>query len=202
LQILTIEHVEVKKCLTSINRYKWASTQEIDIKRETNWTKIWTHSFIPIEIRDFSFKSVNNYLYFNGHISHFSNDISPECTFCTVEKRLPAPKETNKHFFRDCPTTYSFTNEYFTSILSNFNIQFSTDWLLIGSPSTLPKYINFILNIEILLISFFLFSMRLKKKKPLMINFKAYSNWNRKLLKKSNYYSNSFQKFSNPFDPG
>jgi len=118
------------------------------------------------------------------------------------KKQINAPKETNKHFFLDCPTTCSFTNEYFGSFLSNLHIQFSADWLLIGSPSTLPKYLNFILNIEILLVCFFLFQMRLKKKKPLMINFRAYSNWNRKLLKKSNYYSNSFQKFSNPFDPG
>ena len=115
---------------------------------------------------------------------------------------MPAPKETIKHFFIDCPTTGYFTNNHFDSLLSNYNIEFSADWLLLGSPSTLPKYLNFILNIEILLISCFLFQMRVKNKTPLSINFKAYSEWNRKLFLKYTYYNDSYQKFSNPFDPG
>lgn len=199
---LTTDNQEIKKCVSTVNRYKWASATEIDVKREISWTKTWTLSFIPIEMRDFSFKSINNYLYFNGHISHFSNEVSPACTFCILEKRLPAPKETIKHFFIDCPTTGYFTNNHFDSLLSNYNIEFSADWLLLGSPSTLPKYLNFILNIEILLISCFLFQMRVKNKTPLSINFKAYSEWNRKLFLKYTYYNDSYQKFSNPFDPG
>ena len=199
---LALDNQDIKKCVSSTNRHKWASTEEIDINREITWTKTWTFSFIPIEMRDFSFKSVNNYLYFNGQISHFSNEVSPECTFCILNKRLPAPKETIKHFFLDCPTTNSFTIEHFSSFLSNFNLHFSINWLLLGSPSNIPKYLSFIINIEILIISCFLFQMRLKKKQPLTVNFKAYSEWNRKLLKKNSYYDKSFQKFLNPFDPG
>jgi hypothetical protein len=39
----------------------------------------------------------------NARASHFRAKTSPECTFCTLKKLLPAPKETIEHLFWYCP---------------------------------------------------------------------------------------------------
>ena len=95
------DNQEIEKCICTVNRYKWDSAKEIDVKLE-----IRNLDFIPIEMCDFSFKSVNNY--------HFSNEFSPECTFYILRLQA-APKETIKYFFMDCPITSYFTNNHFDS---------------------------------------------------------------------------------------
>jgi hypothetical protein len=39
----------------------------------------------------------------NARANHFRAETSPECTFCTLKKLLPAPKKTIEHLFWYCP---------------------------------------------------------------------------------------------------
>ena len=56
------------------------------------------------------------------------------------------------------------------------------DFLLIGVPSILPESLAFIINIEIIMLNFFLFNVRNKKQLPLMRNFNYFISWHRKLV--------------------
>ena len=185
---------------TTLNRYLWASINEVDSIREIRFHKVWTYSFLPIEIRDFSFKLLNNYHKFNASIAHFNETISASCTACTAKKLLPAPKETIKHMYYDCPVNENFAKKYFETFLNNTNINFSADFLLLGAPSILPESLAFIINIEIILLNFFLFNARNKKQLPLMRNFNHFIAWHRKLLTKNQNYAEIFQR--QLFDPG
>ena len=191
---------DISNIRTTLNRYLWAETNNVDSTREIRFHKVWTHSFLPIEMRDFSFKLVNNYHKFNGSISHFNENISASCTPCTLQKLLPAPKETIKHFFYECPVNMNFANTYFETFLNNVNLEFSINFLLLGVPSTLPESLAFILNIEIMLLNFFLCNSRKKKQLPLMINFNHFIAWHRKLLSKNKNYMVKFKRVV--FDPG
>ena len=46
---------------TTLNRYSWPSINEVDSIREIRFHKVWTYSFLPIEIRDFSFKLLTHF---------------------------------------------------------------------------------------------------------------------------------------------
>ncbi|MCP4054422.1 MAG: hypothetical protein GY739_15455, partial [Mesoflavibacter sp.] len=184
-----------------LKRYNWAELEELDLERERNWQKVWTFCFLPINIREFSFRSVNNYNYFNANISYFRQE-SPECTLCRLDKNLPAPRETAKHFYIDCPVTTNITTNYFTSFLQHTEQNFDKSWLLLGVPKTLNKKFTLILNIEIILVTFFLFQSRLKKKIPLISNLYDFINFQRKFLIKNKNYKIGYEKSILQFDPG
>ena len=192
----------IDKCLTTSNRYNWASVNIIDLTRELRWQNSWHLSFLTINLKDFSFKLLNNKLKFNGHLAHFLDNQSAECTFCVMSNMRPAPKENIKHFFIDCPTSNNLYTNHFNNFLSNKPFNFSSDWTLLGAPSTLHASLAFILNIEILLISLFLFNCRARKLLPTQINLNYFISWNRSLLKKNRKYCINLSLFSNPFDPG
>ena len=191
---------EISNVKTTLNRYTWAEINVVDNIREIRFHKVWTYNFLPIEVRDFSFKILNNYHKFNASIAHFNENISACCTLCTLDKLLPAPKETIKHFYYDCPVSENFAKSYFETFLANVNIDFSIDCLLLGAHSTVPESLAFIFNIEIIFLNFFLLNARNKKHLPLMRNFNHFMCWYRTLLLKNKKYAVIFQKFI--FDPG
>ena len=70
---------------TTINRYLWTNTHPIDILRETRWIKVWNLSFLTLDIRDFSFKMINNKLNFNASLANFYESVqNSACSFCTL----------------------------------------------------------------------------------------------------------------------
>ena len=94
----------------------------------------------------------------------------------------------------------SFANTYFETFLNNVNLEFSINFLLLGVPSILPESLAFIVNIEIMMLNFFLFNARKKKQLPLMINFNQFIAWHRKHLCKNKNYMVKFKRVV--FDPG
>ena len=93
-----------------------------------------------------------------------------------------------------------FANTYFGSFLNNINFDFSIDFLLLGAPSTLPESLAFILNIEIIMLNFFLFSARNKKQLPLARNLDSFISWHRTLFIRNKNYAEKFNRIL--FDPG
>ena len=67
-----------------------------------------------MEVKNFFFKFVHNYLKLNAAIHHFDNSVSQECSFCLIDYRRPAPKEVIEHVYFECPTIIDFAKLYFT----------------------------------------------------------------------------------------
>jgi len=194
------KNLDYKTISTSRNRYLWCNLNEVDIQRESRWYNTWQYNFLSIEHRNFGFKLFNNYLKLNSSISHFSVDVSAACTFCTISKALPAPKETISHFFINCPTTVSFVSDYFEKFLENTNIQFDQSFMLLGAPNYITDSIASLLNIEILIMSLFLFNSRLKNRIPLKQNFVMHIKSTRDLLLRNSKYKQLYSRLV--FDPG
>ena len=146
---------------------------------------MWNLSFLTLDIRDFSFKMINNKLNFNASLAHFSESVqNSACSFCTLSRNLPPPKETIKHFFTSCPVSTSFASNYFNNFLNGCDLTFSNDWLLLGVSSDIFSSKAFIINIEIVALCLFLFKCRLRTKLPLHENFKEYIDWTENFGKK------------------
>ena len=194
------KNLDYKTIPTSKNRYLWCNFNEVDSERESRWHNTWQFCFLPIEIRSFGFKLFNNYLKLNSNISHFSEDVSAACTFCTKSNDLPAPKETILHFFINCPTTVKFVSDHFRIFLENTNVQFNQQFMLLGAPNNITETLASLINIEILIISLFLFNSRLKNKIPLGINFSIHIKCTRDLLLRNAKYKQMYSRLL--FDPG
>ena len=197
---LLSDDIDITKIYTTKNRYTWTDNRVVDVEREKKWLNVWNHSFLPIQIREFGFKHLNNTNKLNSHYAKLNHNISPTCTFCEQSKLFPAQRETIKHFFIDCPTSISLANFHFNDNFKVLNFNFSMENLLIGAPSHLPDFVIFILNIEILMINFFLYNCARKKKIPLMMNLTCFITNYRKLFLKNGCYSRKFSKII--FDPG
>ena len=178
----------------------WCNFNEVDSERESRWHNTWQFCFLPIEIRSFGFKLFNNYLKFNCNISHFSEDVSAACTFCTKSKALPAPKETISHFFINCPTTVEFVSDHFRHFLGNTGVQFNQNFMLLGAPNDITESLATLINIEILIISLFLFNFRLENKITSRTNFLLHIKYTRDLLLRSAKYTQLNSHLL--FDPG
>ena len=74
--------------------------------------------------------------------------------------------------------------------------------MLLGAPRTLTKNYAKVLNIEIILVAFFLFQSRLKKKLPLTSNLYDFISFQRKFLIKNKQYKVGYEKSILQFDPG
>ena len=69
----------------------------------------WGFTFVPMNIREFSFKFFNNSLGLNQRLAHFVEGRGGGCTFCSLNSANngPVPPETFTHFFFDCMTSLS-----------------------------------------------------------------------------------------------
>ena len=186
---------------TTKNRYLWAN-QNFDLERELAWQSCWTLSFLPMELKNFSLKLLNNLHKLNAHQHHFVANTAQDCSPCTLSNLRPTQKETLSHFFVNCPVNNNLAVSYFSDFLQNQQLIFDSSWFLIGAPIQHNIKKTFILNIEILLVCYFFFNCRAKQTLPLMRNLQMYIGWNRKLFFKNSRYEDYFNTFSNPFDPG
>ena len=162
-KFIQVSELTFNKCRPTKTRYSWANI-EVDIFREKRFYKTWSIYFLPINIKDFATKLLNNKISFNANLAHFHN-VSPNCYFCS--KNNPhqlIPKETAKHFFTECQTTTTIFQEYFLSFLSHKNIIWDNIFCLVGCPSEIKNDWATVLNIEILLVNQYVLSIKNKKK--------------------------------------
>ena len=131
---------------------------------------------MPINIKDYATKLLNNKINFNANLAHFHN-VSPNCFFCSKNTQLQAiPKETAKHFFTECPTTTAIFQAYFDSYLVNKQITWDNTFCIIGCPSEIKNDWATVLSIEICVVTQYVLSIKNKKKPLLMKNLKDYTN--------------------------
>ena len=66
------------KDLTNVKKFLRLSAL-VDIGEET--LKNWSYNFIPMNVREFSFKYFNNMLSLNNKLARFVNGRAQDCTF-------------------------------------------------------------------------------------------------------------------------
>ena len=186
---------KLKNCRPSKTRYLWLN-KNIELNREKRFITVWKFSFLPMNIRDFSFKFVNNHLFLNAQLSHFNNSIiNPACSQCTRSLILPAPKESILHFFMYCYPNISILNSYFTDFFSNSELNWDPSFTLIGAPPDIPFYAALIINTEIIMANWFLFQCRSQKKTPILTNLSWNLNSFRSIFKTFPKYNNAWFKW-------
>jgi hypothetical protein len=85
-----------------------------------NFNIRWNTFGASNKLREFAFKFCNNILGINSRVSHFNRFVNDACTFCTINGHFPAPRESFKHVFYDCPesqhTIAEFENKYLAAL--------------------------------------------------------------------------------------
>ena len=81
----------------------------------------WGLSFLPMNIREFSFKFFNNSLGLNQRLARYVGVRGEECTFCSIANNGPNVPETFIHFFFDCYTSSNIRNWFGTTYLPEIN---------------------------------------------------------------------------------
>jgi hypothetical protein len=158
---------------------------------------MWGTSFLPMSIKDFAFKIINNQLNFNANLSKFSTtNIDPSCIQCILSNTLPAPRETSRHFFLFCPTNVRIMETYFNSFLQNRLIAWDSSFCLLGAHTNLPFFKKLVLNTEIILVSYFLFECRKNKITPLFNNLSNFTDLYRETFLKFPKYLKCWQKWN------
>jgi len=79
----------------------------LNLPNETTIKKLyggWVVSFYTNNMREFVFKLINNLLPVKTRQMHYVQGITRGCTFCELKTYMPAPDETVRHLFYDCPT--------------------------------------------------------------------------------------------------
>ena len=186
----------IQKCKPMKSRYMWAELP-IDIDREKFFYPMWGTSFLPMSIKDFAFKIINNQLNFNANLSKFSTtNIDPSCIQCILSNTLPAPRETSRHFFLFCPTNVRIMETYFNSFLQNRLIAWDSSFCLLGAHTNLPFFKKLVLNTEIILVSYFLFECRKNKITPLFNNLSNFTDLYRETFLKFPKYLKCWQKWN------
>ena len=186
---------KLKNCKPSKTRYLWLN-ENFDYEREKKFINVWKFSFLPMNIRDFSFKYVNNLLYLNAQLAHFSNSVTnPACSQCTRSLILPAPKESILHFFMHCNPNICVLDNYFHEFLSHVELNWDPSFTILGAPNGIPFYAALIINTEIILANWFIFQCRAKKKQPLLINLSWNLNSYRNIFRTFPKYNNAWIKW-------
>jgi hypothetical protein len=79
----------------------------------------WNTHFLNVKISEFSFKFFNNALGLNARVAHFVQGHDEACTFCSLKKVNPVPRETFDHIFFHCNFTEFSTSKLFERLLEN-----------------------------------------------------------------------------------
>ena len=125
---------------------------------------MWSRHFLDSKTRDFIFKFYNNILGINQRVNKFNPATCPSCTFCSISNTLPAPLETFRHIFYDCPSVkkilYAFFNKFMNILLVECDVYFGG-----AVTNTESKNMVFQMCMDILRYNIWLF--KLEKKLPI-----------------------------------
>jgi len=106
-----------KKRLTDLQQCK-SFCKALDVnfendKRIQHCLSSWNLFYLPNRVRLFLFKYYGNILGTGNRVLHYNPTAEVACTFCTLNRILPAPIETVAHVFFDCPIIFSNLNKIF-----------------------------------------------------------------------------------------
>ena len=155
----------------------------------------WNISYIPIELKNFCLTYCSNKIYFNFTRARWQ-DISPYCTFCRINGVNNPPPETLQHFLCDCPSTTSVIQKFLPA-LSAPNEPTKLTFAAGAPKGPLQKFIN----IEILILIFYLYKSKLAKRNPSFASLRYYLNVFRgEMYSRSKSYRSMMEKAKNMLD--
>jgi hypothetical protein len=129
----------------------------------------WNNSFITNRQRDFMYKYTSNRLSVNARLAHYIDNINAGCTYCTVQGALPAPSESFRHLFFDCPFTGDIQKKFEEKLIPEINLADDDReklWLTwnTGTIAGTGKY-NLFLQLAVSTVQFYIWECKIKKTK-------------------------------------
>ena len=197
---LVKNNLELKDIPTVSNRYGWCEINFADSAREMNFQNVWQKSFLPLSIRDYSLRFINNKEKLNIHLFKSRYNVFPACSFCAIDNDETENRETIEHFYNKCDTVREFSKSIFENYFPDVN--FDISWLLIGAPSNLSSSLIFIINIEIFFINFFLYNFQNSRCLPTLEHYNRFMSWYRIFMLKNERYKTAYYDHNFPFDNG
>ena len=101
----------------------------------------WGLSFLSNKHREFSFKFYNNTLGLNTRLSHFVENNTRSCTFCTVNNSINPQEETFLHLFLECQYTdkilFTIREFFVPEIILRTATEKKLFWLCGSSPNAI-----------------------------------------------------------------
>jgi hypothetical protein len=122
------QYLKPEKKLSLILKFKPTKTRQSkmnyigDPVRESSLYKVWSHSKLPNEIRNFLYKLSQNSNKLNVHMNKIKPLVSPLCHSCRAVGILPEPIENMVHIYLECPST--------ESVLRHININVKPEFTL------------------------------------------------------------------------
>ena len=168
----------------------------LDHKREEMYFGMWNKGYMPIGLRDFICKLVNNKLNLRGQVSHFAPDEQQEsgnCTFCRINNTIN--RESYKHFFIECQTNILFLENYFNEFFQGKGLDWDISFTLSGAPNEIGQQLQIVVNTEIFTILYFVNHCRNKKVLPDIIEAKRHASSAREVYKLLNSYRKCWAKW-------
>jgi exonuclease III len=107
--------------LTNVKTFFGLTGVMCDEKMCYLWLGSWKRGSLPNDFAGFLFSCRNNTLPLNNRLSSYIKEVSPLCTFCVLQKRDPAPRESFLHCFFDCPVVKNILSVAVSNILTNPN---------------------------------------------------------------------------------
>ena len=196
-------YLEPKKslnsCVPSKSRALWGGVA-LNHERESIFIQTWNQNYLPMSLRNFAFKLLNNNVKLKSQLHHFAGNgnISQSCTFCTLNNVNDPEKENYKHFLVLCNTTTNILNEYFTEFFSGKSIQWAQNMSVIGADAEWGVKNAIVINTEIIASIFYLDKCRKKRVLPSLNDLKVNNEHFRNLFNLSNKYKKLWAFWSNP----
>ena len=147
----------------------------------------WYLSFLPPCVKEFTLLHTSNKIILNDRRYKFQNT-SNECSFCALfPSTFKIPVETFQHLYFECPLTTTISNKYFHGLF-DFEINFK-EVSTRGSIQPFPN--NIVVNIEAILLSYYIYSCRANKRLPSYNSFMSQSfNLKKTMLMKAGILHN------------
>ena len=155
----------------------------------------WNFYYLPMKIREFSFKFFNNSLGLNNRLAHFVPGRENGCTFCSNANMNPVPVENFMHLFYECNTVKrlrtTFENEFLPELQFN-NLQEKIKFWIFGVSPTSGDNSNYFMLTLTQVFLYSIWQFKLQKRTPVRMPFEMefFSNMSR-IVKSSFLVRNS-----------
>ena len=84
-------------------------------------SSFWSLNYLPMDLREFSFKFFNNSLGTNHRIANYIPGRAAGCFFCSTTNNGPVPSETVVHLFFECFSVRHILSWFENNLLSDLN---------------------------------------------------------------------------------
>ena len=111
--------VEDTNNIRTFVRNSGINVESNDVKKSL--LSFWSLNYLPMDLREFSFKFFNNSLGTNHRIANYIPGRAAGCFFCSTTNNGPVPSETVVHLFFECFSVRHILSWFENNLLSDLN---------------------------------------------------------------------------------